>query len=266
MVSRARYFESDSWSVNNFEPLEFSSVRHIKEVILQCKAIYRRTSVPTHAENGGALGAGGEAAAAAAPLSARGDGGPHAHGSRGEPRALSEAEGTQGQAGHHHHGGPSLQHHPSPSAPHPNQDAFGEASPRSEGSGSGGSGASAGNGDAHGLDGGSASALDPGKIEAYKKGPGRQLQQALDENRMLVKTKKKESNMLAKQMSVLIKRMKAGGAGAGAEDAEVQDLKAEYRELHQERTMLLSEIEYCKKLVAECSKKLVEGVNQCLKE
>ena len=220
-----KYFNSDSWSVNNFAPLEFSSVRHIKEIILQCKAVYRNTSVPS----------------AGVPASVELNG--LANGND-DANALSENAEIQVRSSEDDHRNHYENHdRPSPVANGANgvNGANGSETPRSESSSSNGS------------------VLDPSKIEAYKEGLGKQLQEALDENRMLVKTKKKESNMLAKQMNELIKKIKSTG-----EKDVVQALKADYRELHQERAMLLSEIDHCKRLAAECSKKLVEGVNQCL--
>ncbi|QDZ21314.1 kinesin [Chloropicon primus] len=208
-----RYFLNDSWSVNNFSPLEFSSVRHIKEIILQCKAIYNRTSVPSSESAG-----------------------PSAPSIESQPLSLGHENGHGSVEGRHHNNGGADVYSEAGSY----QSESPQALPRSQSNSSNGS------------------ALDPAKIEIYKEGVGKQLQEALDENRMLVKTKKKESNMLAKQMNELIKRIKAS-----EDKTTTQDLKAEYRELHQERAMLLSEIDHCKSLAAECSKKLKEGVHEC---
>ena len=51
---------------------------------------------------------------------------------------------------------------------------------------------------------------------AAKEGQGRELQEALDENRMLVKTKKKEANMLAKSDS---------GSGSDKTEYETENSK-----------------------------------------
>ena len=212
-----RYLRSDNWGNNDFAPLEFVSVRHIKEIILQCKAVFRKTGVPSIERPPPPLasadpGAGGRPGP---PSPARGNG----HGIADEEVHDTSCDGWV-------------------SSPMRGGAEDGGREPRSQGSGGG--------------------VLDAAKIEQYKEGEGKQLQEALEENRMLVKTKKKESVMLAKQMNEILKRIKA-------EDDKglVQSLKAEYRELHQDRAMLLSEIDHCKNLAAEYQRKLVEGVTEC---
>ena len=227
-----KYFENESWSVNDFSPLEFSSVRHIEEIILQCKAIYRRAEVPSSelrvvANDHPFLAGNGDSGANGAPSEAR-NGNRTSHLPDDQPIDSSHPS-------HHPQGNGS---------PVRRENSNGSHLPRSQSSSSSGS------------------ALDQSKLEEYKKGQGRELQEALDENRMLVKTKKKEANMLAKQMNEIIKQIKS--AAAEEDKPRVAALKADYRELHQERAMLLSEIDHCKNLAAECSKKLVQGVNECL--
>ena len=97
-------------------------------------------------------------------------------------------------------------------------------------------------------------------MEAYRLGPGRKLQDALDENRALLKSKKKDANVLAKKMNALLKAMRSG-EGEGGRTAE---LKASYKALHMERTMLLNEAEYHQKLVTQCAREIKMGVEQCM--
>ena len=208
-----KYFQSDSWDVNDFAPLDFVSIRHIKEIVLQCKTLYKKT-YPEELQN----------------LEIEAD----------ITKYLVKKDGPPSNAGDANQS--NVVHFASESHFEAIKDDRKENKLRTS----------------------QEQMLDPVKIEAYRQGTGKKLQDALDENRALLKAKKKEANTLAKKMNDLIKRIKSNQDTMECTPEETQDMKSEYRELHQERAMVLSEVEHCQNLINQCSKELHEGVNQCL--
>ena len=87
--------------------------------------------------------------------------------------------------------------------------------------------------------------------------------EALAANTAALREKKQEAKRLGVAINRLTKQINAGGGGGAGGDASqaalVRELKAEYRDLFNQRKFTLSEAEYAEQLVKQCQQELVEG-------
>lgn len=270
-----QFLESDGGPAGeSIDPIELTSLRHVREVLLQCRHLYKAACRP-------ATAGGVHRARPASRQPAAGEG--SAAAGAGAAAAYDEAAAVgdlEGDEGYMYTNGVAPDNAAPPGGIEGAHRPTASSTPR--GHGAAGSDAAAA----------AASAL-PDKAAAYedyKMGPGAELQKALSENKAALKEKKKVAKDLGLKINAIKHEMDdtkthqemlrqeqaaAGGPASPSSTAgappgtevvseeeyatllRLKELKRDYRQLYEELKMVKSEVGYTTKLIEQCTSQLL---------